>query len=142
MKFIPMKDLLIIITPLLLFLIGCSAQKNTISNGNIQLINATVDRWSDPPPPNSDIPERGADLSITVEGWSNDYTPQYIIYNQRRTLSISVSDTVDNHSVISGRIVRSSSKLTNTSQTISESDRLVYRNEDDKLKYIEITEWE
>lgn len=137
-----MKDLLLIITPLLLFLIGCSAQKNTISNGNIQIINATVDRWSDPPPPNSDIPERGADLSVTVEGWNDDFTPEYIIFNQRRTLSISVSDTVDNRSVISGRIIRSSSKLPNTSETVSKSDRFVYKDDNDELKYIEITEWE
>ncbi len=90
----------------------------------------------------SDVPEVGTDLKITVKNWDTQYTPVYIIYNSRKSVSATVSDTVDGDTVITGKIIRSSSKLPKTSETVSKSDRLVYSNQEGKQSYIEINNWE
>lgn len=136
-----MKTLLFVI-PFLILSLGCSAPENTASKGNIQIANANISEWSEPPPPNSDVPERGADLTITVQRWSTEYTPEHIIYNNRKSLSATVSDTIDGNIKITGRIVRASSRLAKISETVSKSDRLVYSNQEGKQFYIEITNWE
>ncbi len=91
---------------------------------------------------NSDLPEVGTDLKITVKNWSSNYTPEHIIYNNRKSLSASLSDTVEDNLIITGKIIRSSSKLPKTSETVSKSDRLVYSNQEGEQHYIEIDNWE
>ena len=90
----------------------------------------------------SEVPEVGTDLKLTVKNWASEYNPEYIIYNNRKSLSASVSDTVEGNMVITGKIIRSSSKLPKTSETVSQSDRLVYSNREGEQSYIEITGWE
>ncbi len=137
-----MKYLIIFCTPLLAIFMGCSSSENTASNDNIQIISAKVNEWSEPPAQNSDVPERGADLSITVDDWPSNYTPSHIIYNKRKSLSAGVTDTVDGHPIITGRIIRSSYRLPKTSETVSKSNRLVYSNQEGEQFYIEIANWE
>ena len=90
----------------------------------------------------SDVPEVGTDLKITVENWSNQFIPEYIIYNNRKSLSATISDSANGNKIISGKIIRSSSKLPKTSETVSQSDRLVYSNQEGEQLFIEITNWE
>lgn len=136
-----MKVILLFITPLFLLSVGCSSSKNASNKENIEIVNAKFNNWSEPPSANSDVPERGTDLTVTVKNWPDDFAPEYIIYKERKSLSATISDTVDGNPVISGRIVRSSSKLTETSETVSESDRLVYNDDQGEQEYIEIEEW-
>ncbi len=121
---------------------GCSSSENTVSKGNIQIVNAKFSEWSEPPAGNSDVPERGADLTITVQDWSSEYTPEHIIYNNRKSLSAAVTDTVNGNPIITGRIIRASSRLAEISETVSKSDRLVYSNQEGEQFYIEINNWE
>ena len=137
-----MKATTLLLTFLFLLSFGCSSTENTASNGNIQILNATYDNWSRSPMGSSDIPEVGTNLTITVENWSNQYTPEYIIYNNRKSLSATISDSTNGNKIISGKIIRSSSKLPKTSETVSQSDRLVYGNEEGEQLFIEITNWE
>lgn len=141
-QFITMKVITLLLTLLFLLSFGCSSTENTASNANIQILNATYDNWSRSPMGSSDVPEVGTDLKITVENWSNQYTPEYIIYNNRRSLSATISDSANGNKIISGKIIRSSSKLPKTSETVSQSNRLVYSNQEGKEFYIEITDWE
>lgn len=136
-----MKTLLFVI-PLLILSLGCSSSENTAHKGNIQIVTATYSEWSDSPPPNSDVPERGTDLNITVQSWPTDNTPEYIIYNNRKSLSATVSDSIDGNINIRGRIIRASSRLAEISETVSKSDRLVYSNQKGEQFYIEINNWE
>ena len=138
---ISMKYLLIILTSLLVTLMGCSSSENTSTNDNIQIIAAKVNEWSQPPSRGSDVPERGSDLSIVVSNWSDDFTPKYIIHNNKKSISAAVTDTLDGNPVITGRIIRSSYRLSKTSETVSESDRLVYETSDGEITYIEIKNW-
>lgn len=135
-----MKTLLFVI-PLLILSLSCSSSENTAHKGNIQIVTATYSEWSDPPPPNSDVPERGTDLSITVQRWSPEYTPEYIIYNNRKSLSATVNDSIDGNINITGRIIRASSRLSEISETVSKSNRLVYSNQEGEQFYIEIDNW-
>ena len=136
-----MKFIILFTTSIFLFSSGCSSTENTASNEHIQVLNATYNNWSHPPVGNSDLPEVGTDLTVTVKNWPSDFTPEYIIYNNRKSLSASVSDSTDENKTISGKIIRSSSKLPKTSETVSQSDRLVYINEDGEEKNIEISDW-
>jgi hypothetical protein len=90
----------------------------------------------------SDVPEVGTDLKVTLKGWASEYSADYIIYNNRKSLSASVSDTAEGNIVITAKIIRASSKLPKTSETVSQSDRLVYSNREGEQSYIEITDWE
>ena len=137
-----MKFITVLLTSLFLFSFGCSSTENTASNGNIQILNASYDSWSRSPMGSSDVPEVGTDLKITVKNWSSKYTPEHIIYNNRKSLSATVSDTIEGNTVIFGKIIRSSSKLPKTSETVSKSDRFVYSNQEGEEFYIEITSWD
>lgn len=122
--------------------VGCSSSENTVSNENIQIINAQFEHWSESPSGSGDVPERGTDLSITVKDWPDDFTPEYIIYDSHKSLSAAITDTVDGNLLITGRIVRSSSKLAETSETVNESNRLVYTDSNEDQQHIEIADWE
>jgi hypothetical protein len=137
-----MKNITLLLTSLFLFSFGCSSTENTASNGNIQILNASYDSWSRSPMGGSDVPEVGTDLKVTLKGWASEYSADYIIYNNRKSLSASVSDTAEGNIVITAKIIRASSKLPKTSETVSQSDRLVYSNREGEQSYIEITDWE
>lgn len=89
----------------------------------------------------SDLPEVGTNLKIMVQNWTASYTPEYIIYKNRKSIYAKITDSVNGKKIITGRIIRSSSKLPETSETVSQSDRLVYSNEDGEEAYIEIADW-
>ncbi len=133
---------------LLLFLIsfivlwsGCSSSEDTVSKHNMQVISAIYEHWSEPPPPGSDVPERGTDIVVTVRNWPQGFTPDYIIHNKRRSLSTTIADSTQSETIISARIVRSSSILADPSESVAVSDRLVYSNADGEEKHVEIKEW-
>lgn len=121
---------------------GCSSTENTASEKNIQIITAKFKHWSQPPIGNTDVPERGTDLAIVVKNWQEDFAPEYIIYNKRKSISASIKDTNDGNPVVSGKIIRASSKLPETSETVNESDRLVYIDGEGVQHFIEIKNWE
>ncbi|MEL7833173.1 hypothetical protein [Fodinibius sp. Rm-B-1B1-1] len=133
---------MLFITPILLFSSGCSSTENTVSNQNIQILNATYDNWSRSPIGSSDVPEVGTDLSVTVKNWSSDFTPQHIIFNNRKSLSATISDTLDNNIIITGRIIRTSSKLPKTSDSTEKSDRLVFSDSDGNTNHVLIEDWQ
>lgn len=137
-----MKSLLLFLTPLFLLIMGCSSSENTVSKENIQIINAEYKQWSKPPAGNSDVPERGTDLSVTISSWPSDFIPTHIIYNNRKSLSATITDTVDGNVVITGRIIRSSSKLAETSESVMMNDRLVFSDSDGNTSYVPIENWE
>lgn len=124
-----------------LLLTGCSSSKDTADKENMQVINATYEQWSEPPPAGSDVPERGTDLTIRIQNWPDGYVPQHIIYNSRKSLSASVTDSTVDSVEITGRIIRTSAVLRETSETIDLSDRLVFTDSGGDTSFVEISEW-
>jgi hypothetical protein len=136
-----MKVAFIFLTSFLGIITACSTQKNTAGQENIEIVSATYKPWSEPPPSGSDIPERGIDLTITVKNWPTSYKPEYIIYNKQQSFSASVASQSDSQTIIEGRIIRTSSRLTETSKSVNQSDRIVYTNQDGNKEYIAIEQW-
>lgn len=137
-----MKIIFIVLTSFLVACSGCSSSENTASKENIQIVSATFDHWSEPPSGNSNVPERGTNLTLTIKNWPDNLSPDYIIYENRKSLSATITDTVNGHSVITGKIIRSSARLPKTSETVSKSNRLVYSTNNGGKAYIEIKNWE
>lgn len=136
-----MKIIILFLTSIFLFSSGCSSTENTASDNNIQILNATYNNWSRSPVGGANVPEVGTDLSVTVKNWSSGFTAEYIIYNNRKSLSATISDSTDESTTLFGKIIRASSKLPETSKSVSESDRLVYTNQNGEEQYIEIKSW-
>lgn len=137
-----MKLALISLTSLYILLAGCSSSKDTMTEEKMKVVSATFEQWSDPPPAGSDIPERGTDLTITVRNWPQSYSPKYVVFNKRKSLSVSIADSSANQATIKARIVQASSMLAETSESINVSDRLVFTRGNGNTNYIEIESWQ
>lgn len=135
-----MKVVLILITSFM-FLKGCSSSENVTNKENMQVISATFKQWSDPPSPGSDIPERGTDLTITVQNWPEEFSPKSIVFNNRKSLSTVISDSMSDKVVITGRVIRMSGLLKEKSERVNLSDRLMFVNAEGETDFIEITNW-
>lgn len=107
----------------------------------MQVVNATYSHWSEPPPAGSDIPERGTDLTIAIRNWPKGYKPEYIVYKNRKSLNAVIDDSTQTPVVITGRIVKASSMLVETSKSTEVSDRLVFSDPDGDTGFIEIKNW-
>ncbi len=107
----------------------------------MKVVNATYKKWSEPSPVGSDVPEKGTDLTVSVQHWPDDYTPLYIVYDKQRTDSASIANTAGVTVFIKGRIIRTSSVLQNTAEGADLSDRLVYTNAEGDTTFVEIEEW-
>ncbi len=120
---------------------GCSSSQNTTGNDNMQVINTTFKHWSQPPSAGSDIPERGTDLSVTIKSWPEDHTPEYLVFNSRKSMPAEINQNSDSTWVITARIIRSSDMLNEKSEKMDVSNRLVYSDADGKAEFIEIEQW-
>jgi uncharacterized protein YcfL len=137
-----MKTFFIFIITFSFCLAGCSSSQDTASKKNMQIVNATFSSWSESPQAGSDIPERGVDLKVTIRNWPQEYQPNYIAYDGRKSLSVTLSDSTNNSVTVTGRIVRTSGVLAEISESIDVSDRLVFTDQDGDTGFIEIDNWQ
>lgn len=120
---------------------ACSASQNSTNEDSMQVVNATYKKWSEPSPVGSDVPERGTDLTVSVQHWPDEYTPQYIIYEKRRSHGATIADTAGVTVFIDARIMKTSSVLQETAKGVDLSDRLVYTNTEGDTTFVEIEDW-
>jgi len=126
----------------LFLLAGCSSPKYTISPQNMEVVSAKYQLWSEEPTAGSEIPERGIDLWVVIKNWPEDYEPDYIIFNQRKSVSGEISEQSGDTTVIKARIIQASSVLVETSETVDVSDRLVFTSAEGHKGYLPIEHWE
>lgn len=126
---------------LLSFFIAAGCASSRMLDKQMEVVNATYKPWSEPPPSASDVPEKGTDLTVSVQHWPDDYTPQYIIYEHRRTHSARIANKAGVTVFIKGRIIRSSSVMRQTSEKVELSDRLVYTDAEGDTSFVEIEDW-
>lgn len=124
-----------------IFLEACSSSKG-ITGNTMQVTKATAKQWSEPPVAGSDIPEVGTDLTITVEHWPEEYTPEYVVYNYRKSFPATVTDSTAQKVIITARIIRTSGMMEEKSESVYLSDRLVFTTPEGKSDFIEIDSWE
>jgi hypothetical protein len=120
---------------------GCSSSQETANDDSMEVVYATYQKWSDPSPVGSDVPERGTDLTVSVQHWPDEYTPQYIIYEKRQSHGASIADTAGVTVFIEGRIMKTSSVLQETAKAMDLSDRLVYTNAEGDTSFVKIENW-
>lgn len=137
-----MKRTFIFLIVLSYFFAGCASSQDTTNKKNMQVVAATFSQWSEPPRAGSDIPEKGVDLEVTVRNWPQEYKPEYIVYNGRKSLNATIIDSTESITRITGRIVRTSGVLVETSESIEASDRLLFTDSDGDSGYIEIKKWQ
>ena len=137
-----MKLLIIFLLTLFPVMSGCSATQNSADTKNMTIISATYDRWSQPPTDGSNIPERGVDLTLTVQNWPQGYQPNYIVYQNLKSYNASIVERSANRVIIEARIIRASSVMTETTSRVEQSDRLVFNDSDGAEGFIEIHNWQ
>ena len=138
-----MKKIFIPLFAILLWVGGCSHTKNTTQEGKMHISRAEYKKWTEPPIQNSDVPERGTDLFVTVEHWPQDATPAYIIYHNRKISQPEITDSTDTGTLIQARTIDLSTVLVDKRETQKTdlSDRLVYATAKGDTSFIEIEEW-
>ena len=137
-----MKNLFIPLLVFLLSALSCSSVKDIGQEGKMQIISAEYKKWSEPPVQNSDVPEKGTDLFVTVQHWPKDAAPVYIVYEHKKSFKPEIADTSDNHTVIKGRIISTSSVLEGRPGQTKLSDRLTYTTAEGDTAFVEIDQWE
>lgn len=135
-----MKLTFITIFSFVIFLFGCSTTKEASIDG-LEIVQATFQHWSEAPLVESDVRERGTDLELIVKGLPEDATPEYIIFRKKKSFPAEITDTTEAGAKIQARIIMRSSVMDETSETVDETDRLVFILGDGKQRYIEIEEW-
>ena len=136
-----MKTTIIILSSFILLLCGCGSTSQIPGSENMVIERAEFIHWSEPPVMNSDIRERGTDLQLTVSNWPEGAVPEYIIFREKKSFPAVLEDSTMSTVTIRARIIRNSSVLSETSETTTRSDRLVFMGPNGKTGYVEIEEW-
>lgn len=135
-----MKSSFITIFSFVVILFGCSSYDRS-SVDDIEIVSAEFKHWSEAPPVQSDVRERGTDLQLIIKNWPEEAAPSYIIFRDKKSFPAEITDTTETGVKINARIIMQSAVLSETSQTINKSDRLVFTRSDGKTRFIEIEEW-
>lgn len=131
-----------IITSAFIFLIsGCANTHQIPGSEEIEIVEAQFKHWSEAPVVDSDVRERGTDLKLTVQNWPEGVKPIHVIFRDKKSFPAEITDSTETGLQISARIVMRSAVLSETSETVDLSDRLVFCNEEGETGYVEIKEW-
>ena len=112
-----------------------------MTDHDIDISEASYEHWSNRPPVQSDVRERGTDLKLIVENWPEGAEPRHIIYRKMRSFPVEIVDSTETGMTVQARIIRTSAVMSETSESVELSDRLVFRSADGKTGYVEIDEW-
>jgi len=136
-----MKTSFIILITFITFFSGCMQSKKASQNSDIEIVQATYEDWSEVSPVESDVREQGTDLELTVRNWPEGAVPEHIVFRNRKSFSAEITDTIDSEIKIEARIIRRSAVLSERSESVELSDRLVYTGSDGEPGFIEIDDW-
>ncbi len=137
-----MKTTFITIVSFFLLLVACSSKEKLMADYDIEVLEASYQHWSEAPPVQSDVRERGTDLKLVVASWPEGAEPQHIIYRKMRSFPVEIADSTETVLTFEARIIRTSAVMSETSERVEMSDRLVFQTEDGETQYLEIEEWE
>ena len=107
----------------------------------MKVVEAEYRQWSEPPIVQSEVPEKGFDLFVTVKNWPTKAKPDYIIFRKKKSFPAEVEQTTDTGITIKAKIIQSSSVLNEKSETVKKSDRLVFTNPKGETEFVAIKEW-
>lgn len=136
-----MNSTFITILSFFLLLTACSSEEKLIADYEVNIIRAEYKHWSEAPPVQSDVRERGTDLKLVVENWPKGAEPEYIIYRKMKSFPVEISDSTETGLTLEARIIRASAVLEETSERVELSDRLVFTGSEGETRFVEIAEW-
>ena len=137
-----MKVTFITIVSFFVVLLGCSSEEKLLLDHNTEIVQASYKHWSEAPPVQSDVRERGTDLEIVVKNWPEELEPKHVIYRKIESFPVEVTDSTEAGLTMKARIIRSSAVISETSNRVELSDRLVFTDSDGKTGFMEIKKWE
>lgn len=137
-----MKTLFIFIIIPVTMLTACVSARDAAEGENMHVRNATYQNWFGEAPVEFGGRERGTDLELTLEGWAEGYTPDYVVFQQKKSFSAEIIEEENNRVVIKARIIHESRLLNEISETVDVPARLVFTHSDGDTGFIEIDEWE
>ena len=140
-----MKSPFIFSACLFLFIGGCASSNNhSQADEESLIISSSYQHWYATAPGESEFSERGIDLWLELQHNDKIYRPEYIIFNERKSFPAEVNKPSDDEGqfLIKARILLESSLFAEKSQMTELSDRLVFRDEEGELQYVEISSWE
>lgn len=124
-----------------LILWGCKTSQPPEEPLQDQPFELSIQHWFANPDSDSNFTERGIDLIIKIENSDFLITPEYIIFRERKSFPPMITPSDDNGYQIEARIILESSRFTETSERVHQTNRLVYTNRDGVKDYMVITQW-
>lgn len=135
-----MKHLFIFFA-LILFGFGCANQKSANTENSESIVSAEAEEWRSSPPGEDEFTEHGTDLTIKLNNKLGEVRFSHIVYNSRKSFTVSVDSTENNTLLIQGRVIYDSTLLSETSERTELADRLVFQDIDGNTDFIPIHSW-
>lgn len=107
-----------------------------------QPFELTVQHWFANPDTDSNFTERGMDITILFHVSDLVMSPEFVIFNQRRSFPPLITSTGNNMYQIEARIILESSLFQEVSERVNQTNRLVLTNSNDREVHMEFWKWE
>lgn len=137
-----MKLKIIFIILLSSVMFSCKATESSEESKSEQPFNVTVQHWFANPDSDSNFTERGTDITIYFLESDFAMTPEYVIFNERRSFPPMITPTAENVFQVEARIILESSLFQEVSEKVNQPNQLVLTNSDGEEVRMEFQEWE
>ncbi len=123
-------------------LFSCKTTETSNDSKSEQPFNVTVQHWFANPDSDSNFTERGTDITIYFLESEFTMTPEYIIFNERKSFPPMITPTAENIYEIEARIILESSLFQEVSERVNQPNLLVLTDSEGEEVQMEIHEWE
>tara|TARA_R100001143_G_scaffold54182_1_gene49904 strand:+ start:5605 stop:6039 length:435 start_codon:yes stop_codon:yes gene_type:complete len=123
-------------------LVSCKTTEPSGDSNTEQPFNVIVQHWFANPDSDSNFTERGTDVTIYFPDSDFTMTPEYVIFNERKSFPPIITPTAENIFKVEARIILESALFHEASETVSQPNQLVVTNSDGEEVRMEIREWE
>lgn len=123
------------------FLWSCKSTESPKESGFVQPFEVTVQHWFANPDTDSNFTERGTDITIFFQESELAMTPEYVVFNERKSFPPMITPTVESIYQIEARIILESSQFLQVSEKANQTNRLVFTNRDGDEVHMEIRDW-
>ncbi|MEX1014937.1 MAG: hypothetical protein WDZ80_07320 [Candidatus Paceibacterota bacterium] len=135
-----LKFIFIILFSMVMF--SCKTSEPSEASKSEQPFNVTVQHWFANPDSDSNFTERGTDVTIYFLESDFAMSPEYVIFNERKSFPPMITPTAENFYQIEARIILESSLFQEVSEKVTQSNQLVLTDSEGNEVHMEIQEWE
>jgi len=135
-----MKRFFIILVVFITFYPSCMSSREATDSSEIIIEQAAYKEWVRSLPGDSDISEQGTDLEVVVTNWPEGAKPEYFIFRNWKSFPAEISDTSGIR--ITATVIKRSAVLSETSEKLLKTDRLVFTDKKGVFDFVEIKKWD